>query len=769
MILFCTVDQNLLLVFTINSLINKRVLKAGLEFIIFSFNYKYETIKNILQMSFNHFLLSTFTKDPATNLSSSSIQNRYRSLAIIYLCFLQISVCILFILCDNFWMPLPCQDAIIIFIPVLVIALIFLKRGKNNAAAATILIGYYTCPFLASISGDTTLGVLIGNNLMPCIGFLITSSSTLHTLNFTFSCLQILLSLIKINSVFEVVQTEEQEKQILAMQIVACCTFVTHTAHGYLTKYIEVQLLNQAEVNSTRVTDVTKELVKALSEKDVLVSHLSHEIRDHLNSLNKALNYLFTATKDITNIEALKDAKLSSEKLLSLISNTLDTIKLKSNESENEVDPVDSIRKVCNSNKDNLIKNQIPVKVFISNTVPNAMRVDASRLMQILAKVMSNAIKFTKNGEIRVYMRRYPIKTNVETLKQIEANPFGVDLQNKQTTKAKNLNTNNLSNRKSSKNDDVSEDLSGEFSSSEAESHKSKFEYLRERNIRTLGEVIQNPIQIPKNFVPWEITREDHLINFQENQGKNNLEVFSRASQQKKGYLKVQISDSGCGISKAILPKLVAMLSESSSVPIDQNGDTGFGLWISKHLCEKLGGDIAVYSEEGKGTTIVFYITINNLPAPEISQEYFNRPNQMCILVVDDDIFVRNLHKMILEQEGVQVTLASDGAEAVREYMQHQEGYFDLIMTDIDMAEMDGFTAAKKIREFEDDNEWNPIDIYFVSGEYYDEHEMFFKLKASIKPIEITGMKYLVKPIDIIALRKIIDDYSCKRERKKTQ
>jgi CheY-like chemotaxis protein len=129
-------------------------------------------------------------------------------------------------------------------------------------------------------------------------------------------------------------------------------------------------------------------------------------------------------------------------------------------------------------------------------------------------------------------------------------------------------------------------------------------------------------------------------------------------------------------------------------------------------------------------------------------------------LVVDDYGYNRDIHRLLLEREGVQVSLACNGQEALDKYVEQSEGYYDFIMMDIQMPVMDGFNAGKKMREWEEKNKWNKIDIYFVSGEYYNEAEIMVELRARGQMGEATGVRCLRKPIDVEIIKKIVQKYA---------
>ena len=80
------------------------------------------------------------------------------------------------------------------------------------------------------------------------------------------------------------------------------------------------------------------------------------------------------------------------------------------------------------------------------------------------------------------------------------------------------------------------------------------------------------------------------------------------------GYLKVQVSDTGVGIPSRTNPQsyLICLSKPMDGSAGNMYGGTGLGLWICKQICQKMNGDIALYSEVNRGTTFVFYIPVDN-------------------------------------------------------------------------------------------------------------------------------------------------------------
>ncbi len=159
-----------------------------------------------------------------------------------------------------------------------------------------------------------------------------------------------------------------------------------------------------------------------------------------------------------------------------------------------------------------------------------------------------------------------------------------------------------------------------------------------------------------------------------------------------------KVSDTGIGIAEGHISEVFDQFFPKDSTSKRQQGGSGLGLAISKQLVHIMGGEIRVESELGLGSTFHFSVDAPIAVHPESEPEHKNavRSGALRILVAEDNAAMQEILRALLEGEGHQLTLVSDGREAVA---MAASKTFDVALMDVMMPTMDGPTATQRIRE----------------------------------------------------------------------
>ena len=211
----------------------------------------------------------------------------------------------------------------------------------------------------------------------------------------------------------------------------------------------------------------------------------------------------------------------------------------------------------------------------------------------------------------------------------------------------------------------------------------------------------------PARFRQLLLNLVGNAIKFTE---KGGVQAVARLDAD-RSELTVDIIDTGIGIPGGVCEAIFKPFTQADSSVTRRFGGTGLGLSISRHIATGLGGRITVQSEVGKGSN--FSVTVATGPLqgvrlldhpvsdilssqrPEpVSQQ--TRLDGRTILVVDDGETNRKLIRLVLSRAGADVRLAENGLEAVSLGLSES---FDMILMDMQMPLMDGYTAAARLRD----------------------------------------------------------------------
>jgi len=155
-------------------------------------------------------------------------------------------------------------------------------------------------------------------------------------------------------------------------------------------------------------------------------------------------------------------------------------------------------------------------------------------------------------------------------------------------------------------------------------------------------------------------------------------------------------------------------------------GGTGLGLYIIKQLVQKMGGTIELSSELNQGTKVTLKIPLTTLSMDEAKQmqdTIYPTPDSLSkgkthrALIIDDNPFNQGILKTYLNNLHVETETAENGLEGLNKIKKNPAGYYSFITMDIQMPVMDGITASKQIRKYEDEMKVEkPIPIIIITG-----------------------------------------------------
>ena len=236
-------------------------------------------------------------------------------------------------------------------------------------------------------------------------------------------------------------------------------------------------------------------------------------------------------------------------------------------------------------------------------------------------------------------------------------------------------------------------------------------------------------------------------IKYTNPHGKITVSIDELDSEdEKNANYKVVVEDNGIGMSQDYLPHIFEEFSREHTSTETRVAGTGLGLPIVKSLVDRMGGTIEVESEEGKGTRFImkfsFPVSLENQVRekekqniPDITEKLEGKR----ILLAEDNELNAEIAETVLVEAGIEVKRVEDGLQCIEELKKMPENYYDVILMDVQMPNMDGYTATQRIRDLDDSRA--EIPIIAMTANAYDEDR---------RKAQEAGMDgFLAKPLDV--------------------
>jgi len=342
----------------------------------------------------------------------------------------------------------------------------------------------------------------------------------------------------------------------------------------------EIEYVKRMEQELKLAKDRAEEMSQAKGE---FLANMSHEIRTPMNGVIGTLQLLSDTELGPAQQEYVTTAHKSAHSLLTILNDILDLSKIEAGKLNIELIPLDLreiVSELVTLHAMTAEEKVIQLYADIDEQLPQVLIGDPTRIRQILANLISNALKFTEKGHVLIRIR--------------------------------------------------------------------------------------------------VLSREG-----------NNADI------------RMEVEDTGVGIQEEVIGKLFNEFTQADGSTTRKYGGTGLGLAIVKQLVEMMRGQFGVESVPGKGSTFWFEVPLEISTEQSLKQS----PDQELelkselsghVLLVEDNPINQMVAQKMLEKIGVESTLAADGQEALNVL---EQGKFDAVLMDCQMPVMDGFEAARRIRE----------------------------------------------------------------------
>ncbi len=509
-----------------------------------------------------------------------------------------------------------------------------------------------------------------------------------------------------------------------------------------------------------------KELMaeEASVAKDLFLANMSHEIRTPLNGIVGFTQLLKETNLSRNQQEFIDIIVNSSENLLSIVNDILDLSKINAHKMELEYISFNLYKKMESAVETFAAKadeKNIELGIFIDPKVPQRLFGDPTKLSQVIVNLISNAVKFTPfDGEISLFVRLVEDEENYSTVRfSVKDNGIGINKEKLQSIFQAFSQEDSSTSRKYGGtglgltiSNNIVNFMGGELKVESVENQGSEFyftirmekdidgpqfEYRRHEGLR-VGFVIYSLLEVSqlketlKAYLGYlgvslEIFTSDQLFEEKDQLKTLDILIVDHSHFKREGEIEQFI-----GIGKHLL-----LLSTNR---LKQLFDP-----VKHHYVKILPKPLTLKKLSGLIDNCVDGAEVEALPQTETLKGGFTKVHA---LVAEDNAINQKLIVVTLERFGIDVTLASNGAEALDA---RKNSEFDIIFMDIQMPVMSGMEATKAIIEYEKEENLPHIPIIALTAN---------ALKGDKEKYMKAGMDdYASKPLDLAEIKKIIAEF----------
>lgn len=257
-----------------------------------------------------------------------------------------------------------------------------------------------------------------------------------------------------------------------------------------------------------------------------------------------------------------------------------------------------------------------------------------------------------------------------------------------------------------------------------------------------------------------------NALKFTPAKGMIKLRVSKTGEDQENVYLRFEVIDTGCGIAEENYDRIFESFEQENVDVTYKYGGTGLGLSIVKRFTGLMGGGIHVTSVQGSGSTFTVDLPFGKIKESGKPTRFsdINGRNDLAkdcyavdydfkgkrILLVEDNELNREIAEELIGVTGASVESAEDGVQAVEMFKESAEGYYDLILMDVQMPHMDGYEATRCIRAL-GRSDAQKVPIFAMTANAFAE---------DVQKSREAGMNaHISKPLNIRAVYKQMNRY----------